>query len=417
MQKNLKDKCFRYHHLSNRSYDKELNEAENVLLYEHFKNCDSCRLFYQKLQTLKNYLQTKPLLEIEASVILNYVLKEIDVEASSAALKNETKNNSFVSEKKDLSKIDSSSKLSPQKSKQQKYGLINKVVQKNIEIEKEKKWNTFRKKFSSKYLLLIIPIILAISFWYYNSVFLNTSPWKIISSSGIKFVNGKIVSTPNIYAKDLITTTENSAVDVNFYSGMDFSIYDNSAVRVLKTRADSNIIYLEYGKLGAKIWNWESNFVVKTNFGSVFGNQASFRLTTENDTAILIENFSGLINIKQNQKSIVLPNNYTTRIFFDGRMQTPFHKDSELEFKKYLMNFDLSGKFENEIERVLEIAKPSDAFTLWLVIQKSEGIQREAIIDKLNDLFPMPPDVIRDDIINLDQNKMNRWFEDFEWKI
>ena len=79
--------------------------------------------------------------------------------------------------------------------------------------------------------------------------------------------------------------------------------------------------------------------------------------------------------------------------------------------------FDPAGQYSDpSLDVILRVARVRDTLTLWHLLSRTELSDRERIYDRIAALSPVPKDISRDKVLQLDQNTLTRWREDLAWK-
>jgi hypothetical protein len=60
---------------------------------------------------------------------------------------------------------------------------------------------------------------------------------------------------------------------------------------------------------------------------------------------------------------------------------------------------------------VLEHARDKDAMTVWHLIARTSGAERDRVVTALDKLVPMPLGVTRDAVLNLNRAALDRWWD------
>jgi hypothetical protein len=63
---------------------------------------------------------------------------------------------------------------------------------------------------------------------------------------------------------------------------------------------------------------------------------------------------------------------------------------------------------------MLRDARTRDTLTLWHLLARVEGKDRESVYDKIASFVPPPNGVTREGILNLDQTMLDRWKDSLE---
>jgi hypothetical protein len=96
---------------------------------------------------------------------------------------------------------------------------------------------------------------------------------------------------------------------------------------------------------------------------------------------------------------------------------TPYFEDTSAALKSALSSFDADtpggGSGESRtaaLQIVLPQARPRDALTLWHLLFRTEGTDRESVYARLSELVPPPADVTRDGVLHLQGAMLDAWW-------
>jgi hypothetical protein len=76
-----------------------------------------------------------------------------------------------------------------------------------------------------------------------------------------------------------------------------------------------------------------------------------------------------------------------------------------------LARADFAADPSGSIDAVLAAATKDDAVTLWHLIPRAAGAERERIVDRLASWAPLPEGATRDGVVGLDERMLELWWE------
>jgi hypothetical protein len=88
---------------------------------------------------------------------------------------------------------------------------------------------------------------------------------------------------------------------------------------------------------------------------------------------------------------------------------TPFFEDASAQFLDALSQFDFNGGGAAALHVVLNEARTRDTLTLWHLLARVEGTERERVYERLALLAPPPASVTRQGIMLLDSAMLSDW--------
>ena len=93
---------------------------------------------------------------------------------------------------------------------------------------------------------------------------------------------------------------------------------------------------------------------------------------------------------------------------------TPYFDDASQFFRQALAKFDFepenqdSSKAAN-LDLILKEARPRDTLTLWHLLERVEGNDRERVYDRMAALATPPDGVTREGVLQLDEQMLQEW--------
>ena len=75
------------------------------------------------------------------------------------------------------------------------------------------------------------------------------------------------------------------------------------------------------------------------------------------------------------------------------------------------MEFDFEDGGEDAIKVVLTQARSRDTLTLWHLLSRVDGAQREQVFDRMASFSPPPDEVTRDGVLRLDEQMLEDWWD------
>ena len=95
---------------------------------------------------------------------------------------------------------------------------------------------------------------------------------------------------------------------------------------------------------------------------------------------------------------------------------TPFFEDASETFLDALARFDFAGGGTDALNLVLREARARDTLTLWHLLARTTGDERERVFERLAQLAPPPSYVSREGVLSLDRKMLDEWKDALEPK-
>jgi len=120
----------------------------------------------------------------------------------------------------------------------------------------------------------------------------------------------------------------------------------------------------------------------------------------------------GLVALERGAGETIVPAGAFCRTRSGAGPGTPFFEDSSSQFQSALEQVDSlhegPGR-RQQLEIVLREAHIRDGLSLWHLLPRVDEESRGLIYDRLAQLLPPPPGVIREGIIRLDPKTLDAW--------
>jgi hypothetical protein len=98
---------------------------------------------------------------------------------------------------------------------------------------------------------------------------------------------------------------------------------------------------------------------------------------------------------------------------------TPYFEDASANFRLVLSKLDFerndsNGTTKTNLEWLLSEARPRDTLTLWHLLSRVEGEDRQRVYERMVALVPPPENVTREGILNLNEEMLQLWKDKLE---
>jgi hypothetical protein len=188
----------------------------------------------------------------------------------------------------------------------------------------------------------------------------------------------------------------------------------NTRVRLVSTREGRHELALARGTLHAFIAAPPGQFIVNTPSSTATDLGCVYTLHVDEDGTGLLSVAAGWVAFEYKGRESFVPARASSRTDPEFGPGTPRYDDTEEAFQRALERYDYSRDRQAKDEGlayVLAHARTKDAMTLWHLIARSSAAQRQAVIDALDKLAPMPIGVTRDAVMNLNRAALDLWWD------
>ncbi|HKQ76000.1 MAG TPA: zf-HC2 domain-containing protein [Blastocatellia bacterium] len=188
-----------------------------------------------------------------------------------------------------------------------------------------------------------------------------------------------------------------------------------SRVRLVKTGANEHRLELARGRLYASVVAPPRLFQVQTPSAVAIDLGCAYTLDVDESGGSLLHVTSGWVALERNGRESFVPAGALCRAEPDGRLGAPYFEDSSARFQQALTRFDFGSDKANAFAVLLAEARVRDALTLWHLLARVGGNEREQTYDRLVALIPSAQALSKADTLRLDPATMARWKEAVEF--
>ena len=181
----------------------------------------------------------------------------------------------------------------------------------------------------------------------------------------------------------------------------------NTRVRVVTALPGEHRLALAKGEILAKISAPPKLFFVDTAAGTAVDLGCEYTLSTGEDGSGLLRVIKGWVAFQWNGLESLVPAGASCRIRPQTGPQVPYFDDAPDSLKHAVENYDLSA--------MLNESRARDTLTLWHLLWRVAGIDRERVFDRIATLTPVPAGVMREQALRLDPETLRRWKEELAW--
>jgi len=187
-------------------------------------------------------------------------------------------------------------------------------------------------------------------------------------------------------------------------------------LRLLNMGAGLKRIALDRGTIHTYIWAPPGQFVVDTPSAMTVDLGCAYTLQVDDSGAGLVRTAMGWVGFKRNGRESFIPAGAACATRPRIGPGTPYFEESSPRFRAALASFDFVDRTSEQRARdlavVLSDSRPSDALTLWHLLARVDGVERELVYKRLRELAPPPPSVTKAGILGLDQAMLDLWWNE-----
>ncbi len=266
------------------------------------------------------------------------------------------------------------------------------------------------------------------AYWLRNSpravkpVAMVGSPWDVARLKGAPRIGTSPVGDKaKLGVGQWLETDTNSRAQINVSDIGQVEIDPNTRVRLVETKPTEHRLELAEGRLSARISAPPKLFFVDTPSGVAEDLGCAYSLEVDKAGNSLLRVTMGWVSLQLKDRESVVPAGAACATKPGIGPGTPYFEDASETFRAALARVDfdhesiVSGNI-TPLETVLSSARVRDTLTLWNLLPRVSGADRSRVYDRLAKLVPPPRGVTREGILKLNQQMLDAWKEQLEFR-
>jgi hypothetical protein len=175
----------------------------------------------------------------------------------------------------------------------------------------------------------------------------------------------------------------------------------SSRLQILQDTKDKQRLALEHGTIHAFIWAPPRQFVVDTPAATTIDLGCKYTLHVAPDGTGSLNVEMGWVAFQWGKLESFIPAGASCRTRPGRGPGTPHFSDAPAQLESALNRFDETGD-PKALDAVLAAARPQDALTLWHLLSRTNGAQREKVFTRFSKLVKLPLTVTKESILRGD---------------
>ncbi|MGI8838061.1 MAG: FecR domain-containing protein [Pyrinomonadaceae bacterium] len=244
--------------------------------------------------------------------------------------------------------------------------------------------------------------------------------WEVVRLDG----SPRIASSP-IDEKGRLTlgqwleTDGSSRAQIEVGTIGEVEIDPNTRVRLIAAKLTEHRLELARGKMSARISAPPRLFFVDTPSAVAADLGCAYTLEVDDDGAGILHVTTGWVALQLKDKESMVPAGASCATRPGIGPGTPYFKDASDNFRMALAKFDFEPEDKSwstipTLDVLLDQARPRDSLTLWHLLSRVEGTDRERVYDRLAVLVAPPEGVTRAGVLQLNEEMLQRWRDQME---
>jgi FecR protein len=242
--------------------------------------------------------------------------------------------------------------------------------------------------------------------------------WQVSNLQGAPQIDSRTLSAGNaaikLHVGQALTTDSSSRASLSEQDLGEIRVDPNSRVRLLQSGPNRKRIQLEVGTIHAAIWAPPTQFVVDTPSAVAVDLGCAYTLQVASDGSGTIRTALGWVGFHRNGRDSFIPAGAMCSTRPAVGPGTPYFEDASPKFRESLARFDSAAEHSADqnasLSSVLAEARAKDALTLWHLLSRTDGGNRQLVYHRLADLVPPPSGVDRNGVLQLDPHMLDLYW-------
>ncbi len=209
-----------------------------------------------------------------------------------------------------------------------------------------------------------------------------------------------------IRAGQTIDTGRHSVARLDSKFTGEVRVEPGSRLRVMRAMQDEQRLALERGTIHAFIWAPPGQFVVDTPSARTIDLGCRYTLRVAQDGSGLLRVETGWVAFQWRKLESFIPAGAECTTRPGQGPGTPHYDDCSDALKAALAEFDGSQSAVS-LRAALRAARPRDALTVWHLLMRTQGSDREQVFARLGELVRLPPTVTEERILRGDPSAID----------
>lgn len=244
--------------------------------------------------------------------------------------------------------------------------------------------------------------------------------WDVARLNGAPRIDSALVGDKaKLGVGQWLETDTNSRAQIIVSDIGQVEIDPNTRVRLVETKPTEHRLELAQGRLSARISAPPKLFFVDTPSGVAEDLGCAYTLEVDKAGGSLLRVTMGWVSLQLKDRESVVPAGAACVTKPGIGPGTPYFEDASEQFRAALSRVDFErdmGDYVAPLGIVLSSARVRDTLTLWNLLPRVSSAERPLVYDRLAKLVPPPAGVTREGILKLNQQMLDAWREQLEFR-
>lgn len=239
--------------------------------------------------------------------------------------------------------------------------------------------------------------------------------WRVESLQGTPVVGSRpLVRAELLSAGQSVVTDGSSRAKLGIGRIAEIFVGPNSRVRLLRSRLIEQRLALDRGAISARISAPPRLFFIQTSSALAVDLGCAYTLEVDDTGAGILRVETGWVSFERDGRESIVPAGAVCATRPAAGPGTPFYEDASPNFRRALESLDFGTGGSAALSTILAGARKRDGLTLWHLLARTSGADREKVFERLARLVPPPPAVTREAALRGDERALETWRWDLE---
>lgn len=241
----------------------------------------------------------------------------------------------------------------------------------------------------------------------------KSTAWSVESIAGEPKISNS-AETEVLEVGEILETDEKSRARIDVADIGQVEIAPNSLVKLVNSSETEHRMALEYGTLQAQIFAPPRLFIVDTPTAAAVDLGCAYTLDVDKAGNSRLHVTSGYVALERDGRESIVPAGGICLTRRGKGLGTPYLETAPAELRNALRQFDFENGGSRSLDKVLEKARKQDALTLWHLLPRVSGTEREKVFEKIVSYAKLPEGATRQGILKLDKKMLDDWRYELE---
>jgi hypothetical protein len=234
--------------------------------------------------------------------------------------------------------------------------------------------------------------------------------WQVESLQGTPLVGSRSITqaATTLPVGQSIVTDGSSRAKLGIGRIAEISVGPNSRVRLVRSRPIEQRLALDHGRISAKIWAPPRLFLIQTSSALAVDLGCAYTLEVDDSGGGILRVETGWVSFERGRRESIVPAGAVCAARPSAGPGTPYYEDATPEFRRALESLDFDSG-AGALSTILAGARKRDGLTLWHLLERTRGTDRERVYERLARLIPPPPGASREGVLRGEERALESW--------